>query len=73
MTTNQSPSADSLRAAFNPTVFDKIRTLWFQNVADPTQLILPAPELAKQWFTSDATFDKICSYAPLTFHSRMLC
>ncbi|KAK1758153.1 hypothetical protein QBC47DRAFT_317337 [Echria macrotheca] len=60
MTTNQSPSADILREAFNPAVFDKIRTLWFQNITDPTQLILPTPELAKQWFTSDANFDKLC-------------
>lgn len=54
-------SATAICAAFNPAVFDKIRKLWFQNVADDTQLIIPTMELAKQWFTSDAAFDKICA------------
>jgi len=60
-TQDPTTTADAIRAAFNPAVFEKIRKLWFQNVADDTQLIIPTMELAKQWFTSDAAFDKLCA------------
>ena len=53
--------AESLRAVFNASVFETVRNLWFQNVTDDTELILPPANLIKQWFTSDAAFDKICT------------
>ena len=53
--------AESLRAAFNPSVFETARKFWFQNVTDDTELILPPANLIKQWLTSDTAFDKICT------------
>ena len=60
-------SPNALRDAFNPSVFEAVRKLWFQNAADETQLILPPQELSKQWFTSDAAFDKLCLFVPVLF------
>ena len=36
---------ESLRAAFNPSVFETVRNLWFQNVTDDTELIIPPSNL----------------------------
>ncbi|KAM7216574.1 Tetratricopeptide-like helical [Rhypophila decipiens] len=52
--------AESIRATFTPSVFRKVRQLWFGHVADDTQLVLPPSNLIQQWFTSDASFDKLC-------------
>lgn len=54
--------AESIRTAFTPSVFAKIRELWFGNVVNDTQLVIPPANLIKQWFTSDPEFDKICRY-----------
>lgn len=53
-------SATEIKDVFNPSVFEKIRMFWFQNAANDEELILPTMDLAKQWFTSDPAFDKLC-------------
>ncbi|KAK5661219.1 hypothetical protein OQA88_11111 [Cercophora sp. LCS_1] len=54
-------STAEIKEHFNSSVFDKIRNFWFQNAANDEELILPTMDLAKQWFTSDMAFDKLCT------------
>ncbi|KAK4443050.1 hypothetical protein QBC34DRAFT_417648 [Podospora aff. communis PSN243] len=56
-----SPSSrDRLQHAFNPGVYERIREFWFEKAGNDHELILPPMDLAKQWFTSDPDFDKVC-------------
>lgn len=63
-------SATQIKDVFDSSVFQKIRKLWFQDVANDEELILPTTDLAKQWFTSDPTFDKLCRYVLISSYSR---
>jgi len=50
----------ALQNVFNPSVFERMRKLWFEKTASDSDLILPPMDLAKQWFTSDDAFDNVC-------------
>lgn len=67
--TEMTTLAESICKTFNPSIFAKVRELWFGNVADDTQLILPPSNLIKQWFASYAEFDEICRCALPSIHS----